>query len=63
MVMRLYTPPVIREHVEDAQDEDKEACRPLRLESNSHHDTSDEAYERYHKSCKAPLTLEHETDE
>jgi hypothetical protein len=47
VMVRLYAPPIIREHVEDAQNDNKEGCRPLGLETNGYHTTSDQADKRY----------------
>jgi len=41
MVMGLYAPPVVRENIEDAQNNDKERGRPLGLEANRNHGASD----------------------
>jgi len=41
MVMGLYAPPIVRENVEDAQNNDEERGGPLGLEANRNHGASD----------------------
>lgn len=36
-VRRVDTPPVVDEHVEDGEHNDKECCRPLGLETDCDH--------------------------
>ena len=50
VMMGLHAPPIIREHIEGAQYDDKERCRPLGLETNSYHDTGHKAHERYQQT-------------
>jgi len=38
----VYTPPVVGEYVEDAQNKDEECGRPLCFETNGDHDTGGE---------------------
>ncbi len=61
--MGLHTPPVICEHVEDAQHDNQKWSRPLGLKTNGNHDAGDEANKRHHDANEAPLTLKHESDE
>jgi len=50
MMMRLHAPPIIREHVEDAQNNDKEGCRPLGLETNGYHNTGNKTHDGYQQT-------------
>lgn len=60
---RRDTPPVVRKDVEDAENEDKEACRPLGLEADCNHAASSKSDDRNKDTPNAPLTLENETEE
>jgi hypothetical protein len=59
----VHTPPIIRKHIEHAQYKNKESCRPLGLESNSHHSTGGEAYDRDKYPSESPFTLEYKAQE
>jgi len=63
MVMGLHTPPVICEHVEDAQHENQECSGPLGLKTDGNHDAGDEANKGYHYANEAPLALKDESEE
>jgi hypothetical protein len=63
MMMRFNAPPIIREYIEGAQNDNEEGCWPLGLETNSYHNTRNKAHKRYQQARKAPLTLDHETKE
>lgn len=59
----VYTPPVVDEHVEDTEGDYKEGRRPLRFETNSHHDASCKPNQRNKEAGEGPLTLNHESKE
>jgi hypothetical protein len=62
-VRRVNTPPVVGEHVEDAEDDDKERGGPFGLETDGDHDASSEPKNGDKETCDAPLSLENESEE
>ena len=62
-VRRVDTPPVVDEHVEDGEHNDKECRRPLGLEADSNHYARDQTNDRNEDTSDAPLALDHETQE
>jgi hypothetical protein len=62
-VRRVNAPPVVDEHVENAQQGDEETRAPLCLESNGDHDAGTETNDRDEHSGKGPFALEDEADE
>ena len=62
-VRRVNTPPVVDEHVEGTESNDKECRGPLRLETDSDHDAGRETNDRDEQPGDAPLSTEDETDE
>ena len=63
MVVRLYAPPVVRENVEDAQNNDKERGGPFGLEANRNHGASDKTNQGNQQTDEIPLTLKDEAKE
>ena len=57
----MDAPPVIREHVENAQDEDEEGGRPLGFEPDGNHTACAQSDDRHKYSPDAPLPLDHES--
>lgn len=58
--MGTYSPEVVDQHVEYAQDNHQQRGAPLRLESNNHHDTGDQADNGDEDPPDGPLSTEHE---
>jgi len=58
-----YRPEVVDQHVEDAQDDDKQRGTGLGLEAHDHHDAGDQADERHGDPPDVPLAAEDEADE
>ena len=56
-------PPVVDEHVEDTQNDDKERRRPLGLETNRNHRAGGKTNKRDQRTPNAPFASERETDE
>jgi len=59
----MNAPPVVRKHVEHAQDEDEETGRPLGLEPDGNHTACTQPDDRHEYSSKAPLSLNNESQE
>ena len=59
----MDAPEVVDENVEDTEHDDKESCRPLRLEADRDHDTSRKTDDRDKYTSNAPLPTESESDE
>jgi hypothetical protein len=59
----MYGPPVVGEHVEDTQYNDKEGRGPFGLEANSNHDARGQSNNRDKDTHDTPFTLDHETQE
>ena len=59
----MDAPPVVREHVEDTQNDNKECGGPLCLEANGYHGASGETEDGYEESSNAPTPLEDESEE
>ena len=57
------TPPVVDEHVEDAEHDDEERGGPLRLETDCYHDARREANDRHEDTRDAPSTTKDEANE
>jgi len=57
---RMNAPPIVDEHVERAQDQDKESGRPLGLEPYRNHTARPQAYDRHQHSPDPPLSLNDE---
>jgi hypothetical protein len=57
----MNAPPVVREHIERAQDEDEESGRPFRLEPYRNHTARSQPHDRYQHSRDAPLPLNDES--
>ena len=57
----MNAPPVVREHVEHAQNEHEESCGPLGLEPDSNHPACSQADDRHKHSSDAPLPLNDES--
>lgn len=62
-VRRVHAPPVVDEHVEDAQQEDEERGAVLCLEANGDHDAGSEADDGDEHAGKGPGALEDKADE
>lgn len=60
---KTYSPKVIDQEVEDAQDNDKHDGAELGLESNNHHHASHESQKSHNNSPDAPGSAEDESDE
>lgn len=58
-----YSPEVVHQHVEDAQDDNQQSRTPLRLEANNNHDTRDQADDGDEDPPDGPLSTEHEAHE
>jgi len=56
-------PPVVGEHIEDAQNDNEEDSRPFGFETNSDHAAGGETKERNEHPCNAPCTLDDESEE
>lgn len=56
-------PPVVGKDIENAQDEDKEASRPLRLEADRNHNASAHADNGDQNTHDRPFTLDDESEE
>jgi len=59
----MHAPPVVDEHVEDAQNENEESSRPFGLEPNGYHGACNEANYGDEYAGNAPFALEDETKE
>lgn len=62
-VVRVESPKVVDDEVEDAQNEDQHHSAPLGLESHNDHDASNEAKDADSDPPEAPVTLEYEANE
>lgn len=60
---RVDAPEVVDEDVEDAEHQDQEPCRPLRLETDGDHDARHQADDGDEHAGDAPLSTEDESDE
>lgn len=58
-----YSPEVVDEDVEDAEDDNEERGAGLGLETNDNHDTGDEADQGDEDTAKRPLAAEDEANE
>lgn len=63
MMMGFYAPPIVRENVEDAQNDDKERGGPLGLETNGNHGASNKTNYGNQETHEIPLTLKDEAKE
>lgn len=59
----VHAPPVVRENVEDTQNNDEEDGRPLGFEANGYHTAGTETEERHKHPCDAPCALKDESEE
>ena len=62
-VRGVNTPPVVDKHVEGAEHDDQERCRPFCLEAHCNHDTRRETNNGHEDTRNAPSTTEDEADE
>lgn len=62
-VCRVHAPPVVDEHVEKAQHQYQETCRPFRLKPDGDHDTGREPDDGYEYASDAPFALKDESNE
>jgi hypothetical protein len=62
-VCGVHAPPVVRENVEDAQDDNEERGRPLGFEADGDHDTGGETKDGDEYARDAPIPLQNESDE
>jgi hypothetical protein len=59
----VHAPPVVGEHVEDAEHKDEERGRPLGFEADGNHDACGEADDGDEDAAQVPFTLDDETQE
>ena len=59
----MHAPPVVGEHVEDAEHQDEECGRPFSLEADSDHDACGETDDGDEDTTQVPFTLDNEAEE